>query len=224
MSIIKVDLSKKLHAELGNYLTADYLQFNQSTIPLFRINRNIAKIEDQALNSFKEQKKNAYQVREAGDFKKTGKRPEDIKISVEKIREWEKAGKAKIKRLLLTKNIDEIDPIKKKALDEITGKPTNNEVRRIEQDAVAVQTSVLQRKKLDEWQEIVLGRIKDPKFTFTSSVSKMATLNSTLDYIDNMYRMGSKKGGTVRNVGGVEKFYNSMGEELKIADREQNWP
>ena len=92
------------------------------------------------------QEKNAYRVREAGDFKKTGKRPEDIKIPGKKIEEWEAAGTAKIKRLLLTKNIDEIDPIKKKASDEITGKPTNSAVRRIEEDAVAVQTSVLQRK------------------------------------------------------------------------------
>ena len=212
---LKVDLSRKLHAELGNYLTADYLQFNQSAIPLFRVNRNVDKIKDQALNSFKEQEKNAYRVREAAG---TGKRPEDIVIPGEKIKEWEAAGTAKIERLLKAKSIDEIDPISKNAMDELTGKPTNNQVRRIEQNAVDVQTSVLKRKKLDEWQEIVLGRIKDPRFTFTSSISKMASLNSTIDYIDNIYRMGSKRGGTVRNVGGVEKFFNSMGEEINIGD------
>ncbi len=32
---LAVELSQKVHAELGNYLTADYAQFNQATIPLF---------------------------------------------------------------------------------------------------------------------------------------------------------------------------------------------
>ena len=212
---LKVDLSKKLHAELGNYLTADYMQFNQSAIPLFRVNRNVDKIKDQALTSFKEQEKNAYRVKEAAG---TGKRPEDIKIPGEKIDEFDKAGKAKIERLLKAKNLDEIDPTSQNAIDVTTGKPATNQVRRIEQNAVDIQTSVLKRKKLDEWQEIVLGRIKNPEFTFASSVSKMASLNSTLDYIDNIYRMGSKKGGSVRNVGGVEKFFNSMGDEINIGD------
>ena len=69
---LKVDLSRKLHAELGNYLTADYLQFNQSAIPLFRVNRNVDKIKDKALNSFKEQEKNAYRVREAAGTRRQG--------------------------------------------------------------------------------------------------------------------------------------------------------
>ena len=54
---LKIDMSRKLHAELGNYLTADYLQFNQSAIPLFRVNRNVDKIKDQSLASFMEQEK-----------------------------------------------------------------------------------------------------------------------------------------------------------------------
>ena len=114
---------------------------------------------------------------------------------------------------VLAKNIDEIDPINTNVLDEVTGKPVDKRTARIESDAVTVQTSVLKRKKLDEWQEILLGRIKDPRHTFLSSVSKMASLNSTIDYIDEIARMGSKKGGTVRNVGGVENAVKELVKE-----------
>ena len=212
---LKIDLSRKLHSELGNYLTAEYMHFNQSKIPFFRINRNVDKLKTKSLNSYLEQEKNAYKIREAA---KTGKPVASVVVPEEELVRIGKEGEAKIERLLKAKSIDEIDPINTNVIDEVTGKPVDKRTARIESDAVTVQTSVLKRKKLDEWQEILLGRIKDPRHTFLSSVSKMASLNSTIDYIDEIARMGSKKGGTVRNVGGVEKFFNSVGEEINITE------
>jgi hypothetical protein len=215
---LKIDMSRKLHAELGNYLTAEYMHFNQSKIPFFRINRNIDKLKTKALNSYVEQQKNAYRVQEAARTGKPIAQAGSIEVPAKYEQQALLEGEAKIERLLKAKSIDEIDPINTNVLDEVTGKPVDKRTARIESDAVTVQTSVLKRKKLDEWQEILLGRIKDPRHTFLSSVSKMASLNSTIDYIDEIAKTGSKKGGTVRNVGGIEKFFNSVGEEINITE------
>ena len=92
-----MELSQKLHAELGNYLTADYAQFNQSTIPFFRINRSVAEIKEPALKSYVEQEKNAYRVLEAEKLKI---KPENVIIPEEELFKITKDGKTKIDRYL----------------------------------------------------------------------------------------------------------------------------
>ena len=210
---LSVELSQKLHAELGNYLTADYAQFNQSTIPLFRVNRAVAEIKEPALKSYVEQQKRAYQIAEAEALKKTGKqvRPEDIIVPDKMINEFTSEGSAKIDRYLKAKSLDELEP--KEAVKKILGEP----IKQSEKDAIKIQTSVLKRKKLDEWEEIVLGRIMDPTYNFINSVSKMASLNYTLDYMNTIAKQGSTKSGRVVVEGGVTKFLNSMDEPIDIA-------
>ena len=213
---LAVELSEKLHSELGNYLTADYAQFNQSTIPFFRINRSVAEIKEPALKSYIEQEKNSYRISQAETLKKLpgqqGIRPEDIVIPDAEITKFTREGTSKIDRYLKAKNLDELDP--EKAVEKILGEP----ITKIESDAIAVQTSVLKRKKLDEWEEIVLGRIKDPTYNFINSVSKMASLNYTLDYVNTIAKQGSTKGGSVVVDGGITKFLNSVGEEINIKE------
>ena len=208
---LAVELSQKLNAELGNYLTADYAQFNQSTIPFFRINRSVAEIKEPSLKSYVEQEKNAYRVLEAEKLKV---KPEDIIIPEKKIEQFTKEGSAKIDKYLKAKNLDELYPeqeIKK------TGSESPAEVlAKKEKDAISIQTSVLKRKRLDEWEEIVLGRIKDPIYNFQNTVGKMAALNYTTDYVNIINKQGSKKAGSVVTQGGVTKFLNSIGEEINI--------
>ena len=210
---LAVELSQKLNAELGNYLTADYAQFNQSTIPFFRINRSVAEIKEPSLKSYVEQEKNAYRVLEAEKLKV---KPEDIIIPEKKIEQFTKEGSAKIDKYLKAKNLDELYPeqeIKK------TGSESPAEVlAKKEKDAISIQTSVLKRKRLDEWEEIVLGRIKDPIYNFQNTVGKMAALNYTTDYVNIINKQGSKKAGSVVTQGGVTKFLNSIGEEINIKE------
>ena len=210
---LSVELSQKLHAELGNYLTADYAQFNQSTIPLFRVNRAVAEVKEPALKSYVEQQKRAYQIAEAEALKKTGKqvRPEDIIVPDKMINEFTSEGAAKIEKYLKAKSLDELEP--KEAVKKILGEP----IKQSEKDAIKIQTSVLKRKKLDEWEEIVLGRIMDPTYNFKNSVAKMASLNYTLDYVNRIAKQGSTKSGRVVVEGGVTKFLNSMDEPIDIA-------
>jgi len=223
---LKVDLSKTLHAELGNYLTADYYQFNQATLPLFRVNRNVAAVKEPALKAYMEQEKNAYRIAEAETLKKTpgkeGIKPEDIIIPQKKLDQFSEEGASKIEKYLRAKNLEELDPIRaagtEDGLRRYTGDAPNQATKQAEKDAITIQTSVLQRKKLDEWEEIVLGRVKDPTVTFMSSVSKMASLNYTLDYVNTIAKQGSTKSGSVVVEGGVTKFLNSVGEEINIQE------
>jgi hypothetical protein len=210
---LAVELSQKLHAELGNYLTADYAQFNQSTIPLFRVNRAVGEVKKPALKSYVEQQKRTYQIAEAEALKKTGKqvRPEDIIVPDRMINEFTSEGSAKIDKYLKAKSFDEIEP--QEAVKKILGEP----IKQSEKDAIKIQTSVLKRKKLDEWEEIVLGRIMDPTYNFKNSVAKMASLNYTLDYVNTIAKQGSTKSGRVVVEGGVTKFLNSMEEPIDIA-------
>ena len=218
---LKVELSQKLHAELGNYLTADYAQFNQSTIPLFRVNRATAEIKEPALRSYVEQEKNAYRVAEAASLKKAGKqvRPEDIVIPDKKLNEFTNEGTRKIEGYLKAKNLEELDVINpKEEVKKMVGEGPTQAIKQSEKDAISIQTSVLKRKRLDEWEEIVLGRIQDPTYNFMNSVSKMASLNYTVDYVNAIAKQGSKKGGSVVTQGGVTKFLNSVGEEINIRE------
>ena len=210
---LAVKLSQKLHAELGNYLTADYAQFNQATIPFFRVNRAVAEVKEPALKSYVEQQKRAYRIAESETLKKTGKqiKPEDIIIPDEEIIKFTNEGSAKIDRYLKARNLEELDP--EKAVENILGESA----KQSEKNAISVQTSVLKRKKLDEWEEIVLGRIMDPNYNFINSVTKMASLNYTLDYVNTIAKQGSTKGGRVVVEGGVTKFLNSMNEPIDIA-------
>jgi len=215
---LAVELSQKLHAELGNYLTADYAQFNQSTIPFFRINRSVAEIKEPALKSYVEQEKNAYRVLEAEKLKI---KPENVIIPEEELFKITKDGKTKIDRYLKAKNLEELNLGEIKPEEQVKrmiGEPPNQAVKQTEKDAITIQTSVLKRKKLDEWEEIVLGRIKDPTYNFMNSVSKMASLNYTADYVNTINKQGSKKAGSVVTQGGVTKFLNSVGEEINIKE------
>jgi len=221
---LKVNLSKKLHAELGNYLTADYAQFNQHAIPLFRVNRNVAEIKEPALKAYMEQEKNAYRVSQAETLKKTpgkeGIKPEDIVIPQKKLDEFSQEGTSKIERYLRAKNLEELDSIKASGTEDgmkrHTGDAPDKATKKTEKDGITIQTSVLERKRLDEWEEIVLGRVKDPTVTFMSSVSKMASLNYTLDYVNAIAKQGGKPSGRVVVEGGVTKFLNSIDEPIDI--------
>ena len=211
---LAVELSQKLHAELGNYLTADYAQFNQSTIPFFRINRSVAEIKEPALKSYVEQEKNAYRVLEAEKLKI---KPEDVVVPEKKINEITSEGTRKIEKYLKAKNLKELEEINpEEQIKRMVGEPADQAVKQSEKNAISIQTSVLKRKKLDEWEEIVLGRIKDPTYNFMNSVSKMASLNYTADYVNTINKQGSKKAGSVVTQGGVTKFLNSIGEEINI--------
>ena len=170
---LKKDLSKQLQSEIGNYLTADYRHFDQSIFPFFR--NAAAKVQkEEALKYYvnKEVKKEAL---------KKNVKPEVLKADVKFMNGLRKDGESIIARYLTAKNIDDIDAIRAgQAQELIVGKPKTKLDAKLEDQVIKVNPEVLRDKKLNEFEEIIFGRIKDPKHTYLSSITKMATLNHTL--------------------------------------------
>jgi len=183
---LKKDLSKQLQSEIGNYLTADYRHFDQSIFPFFR--NAAAKVQkEEALKYYvnKEVKKEAL---------KRNVKPEVLKADVKFMNGLRKDGESIIARYLTAKNIDDIDAIRAGQTQElIVGKPKTKLDAKLEDQVIKVNPEVLRDKKLNEFEEIIFGRIKDPKHTYLSSITKMATLNHTLEFMDDVGKLGSQR-------------------------------
>jgi len=70
---------------------------------------------------------------------------------------------------------------------------------------VKINGSILERKVLQPWQEEVYGIVRDPTLTTIASVNKLANVNYTVDFLNNIARNGS----------GIKGFVKT---ELEIAD------
>ena len=55
-----------------------------------------------------------------------------------------------------------------------------------EVDEIRIDNSVLKERVLEPWQRHLLGEVKDPSYTFFSTVSKQAHLNSTLRIMEDI--------------------------------------
>jgi len=187
------EMAQTMRQQMGNYLTAEYKQFNQ--MPFFG-HKVTNEMKTKALRSFTLQAENAHRLSEAKRLKIS---PDQVVVPQKIKDEALEKGAVKIDRFLKAKSIDEVDPGIKNIKDQLTGEPprttpAEKKLAKLEDDAIKLDTSIIKSKKLDEWQEILAGRIRDPRYTFLSSVSKMAGLNYTLDYMDDIARMGSKAG------------------------------
>ena len=193
------EMAQTMRQQMGNYLTAEYKQFNQ--MPFFG-HKVTNDMKTKALRSFVLQAENVHRLSEAKRLKISPDKviiPKEITEVSHPLYKIEEKGLAKIDRFLKAKSIDEIDPGITNVKDELTGKPSRTtsaekQLAKLEDDAIKLDTSIIKSKKLDKWQEILAGRIKDPRYNFLRSVSKMASLNYTLDYMDDIARMGSKAG------------------------------
>ena len=194
---LQSDLSIKLQNEIGNYLTADYRHFDQSIFPFFR-NAAANEQKEKALKYLLDRK---VQTEAAG----RGVKPEIIKADKDFMLKSEEESKKTISRYLTAKSVDDVETIRKaevvagskdvgKAQEKLAGKPRNKAEAKLEDEVIKVNPEILTSKKLNEFEEILYGRITDPKHTYLSSMTKMATLNHTLEFIDDVGKLGSKKG------------------------------
>ena len=195
------DMSKKLQREIGNYLTADYAAF-QKTFPFFRTKAGNARKEE-AINYLIDKRVQ----REANG---RGVAPEVIKQDAKFMEELREEQTKIVARKLKVKSIDEIDASMSDPQKNYTG---NTKQTKLEQETLRINASILKDKKLDELGEILYGKITDPKHTYISTMSKMASLNYTLEFMDDVVKMGNKK-GTGKFVFGKNNFKSGK-EELK---------
>ena len=211
---LKGDLSIKLQNEIGNYLTADYRQFDQSIFPFFR-NAAANEQKEKALKYLLDKR---VQTEAAG----RGVKPSIIKGDEEFMKAAKKESEDKIARYLTAKSIDDIEAIRAaetlgeanvgKAQKYHAGKPRNKVEAKLEDQVIKVNPEILTSKKLNEFEEILFGRITDPKHTYLSSMSKMASLNHTLEFMDDIGKLGSKKSSN------QFVFGDGSGEQSAIRD------
>ena len=55
---------------------------------------------------------------------------------------------------------------------------------------VSIKDAILKKSMVEPWQKELLGEIKDPSYTFFSTVAKQANLNGTLSYMDDIAKIG----------------------------------
>ena len=216
---LQSDLSIKLQNEIGNYLTADYRHFDQSIFPFFR-NAAAKAQKEKALTYFVDREV-------ATEAVKRNVKPEEVLKDIDFMNATRKKGDDTIARYLTARNLDDIDAIRAgqtdiksgDAQEALTGKPRNKAEAKLEDEVIKVNPEVLRNKKLNEFEEIIYGRITDPKHTYLSSISKMASLNHTLEFIDDVGKIGSKKGPNKFVFGktelGKEKIFKDL---LNISD------
>ena len=191
------EVAEKISNELGRYLTTEYKQFNR-LMPLKKY-----KVTDEQIQKATElltaDKTAAY-------IRQNKLPPNTVLNNKERIRIIKEVDD-EINSFLKLKSIDQVDVLDESFKDgvrTVIDKPTKREI-----ESVRVNPGILRDKVLRPWQEELAGVIKDPRYTFYSTVGKQAHLNYTLKYLDDIKKLGST---------GKNKFIFNA-DELSFADR-----
>jgi hypothetical protein len=179
LGALKKGLQKKefdtVFNNLGSYLTTDYKIFMEKN-PLKRygpISENISEIEKLP---------NVIKGKERYVLDKFGKNLTDL--TGDELASVNKQFTIDLDNLLKTRAKDEADVLNKTRERELQ---IGKEINRVSPDP-----SVLIPKVLDPWEQEVYGIIKDPKYTFVSTVGKLANLNYTVKFLDDVEKIGTK--------------------------------
>jgi len=62
-------------------------------------------------------------------------------------------------------------------------------------ESIKINTSILRKKELQEFEEELFGLKRDPVGAYLSTINKQSTLNHTLSYMETINSIGSKEGG-----------------------------
>ena len=153
---------------LGSYFTEEYKRFTK--LPLFSKYKVTNEVRQAAFESLKADKLRAWQLDPANSFK--GKVLEPTKDQLKII---DDAIDKQISDYIKKESLDEANVLDKNfvnGVEEATGKKATKE----EIKAVSLNPSILEKKVAEPWQKILLGEIKDPRYTFHATVSKQAHL------------------------------------------------
>jgi hypothetical protein len=188
------EVAKSIESQLGSYLTSEYKQFNR-LIPLGKYKVTKEQI-DKSIDLLVADKEKAYLLKSKGE-----------PLSIAEKTRIQDSAKKEVEQFLKIKSIDQVDvtdPSFKSGVDTVIDRASKQEI-----EAVKVNPSILNEKVLKPWQEELAGIIKDPRYTFYSTVGKQAHLNYTLRYMDQIDNIGSK---------GPNKFVFNA-EELSNAEK-----
>ena len=168
------EIADGIKENLGKYLNSQYRQF-ESSGPLMKYKPTESQITT-AIESVKANKIKGYQ-----ELNKTT----PTKEVLEKLNQ---EATDEVNQFLKTKSVDEVDILNlRNETGDVLNKATKAEV-----DSVVIKDSVLKNKVLLPWQEELAGLIKDPSYSFYTTVSKQGHLNYTLKYLDDIAKTGSQ--------------------------------
>ena len=165
------ELANILNDQIGTYMTTDYRMHLDMGL--------LSKYKPTAEDLVKAQKSRLDQlIKDPKNFNRT-KQSLDIQ------------AKKDVARFVKKRGLDEI-PLDKMQAKNGDLKEVVNPVTRTEVENIKLNPNILKPKQLEEWQRIVAGEVKDPRYNFYSTVLKQARLNANTKYLNNIYDVLSK--------------------------------
>ena len=173
------EAAETIESQLGSYLTREYKQYNRlNPLKKWQVTAETRSVSKDKLMNHKLQQFEREQIEK-------GLKSSDVKKpSIEELKRMDDLAEKQIDDFLKTKSIDEVDVKStdfKNGSNEAIAKATKEEI-----EAVKLNPSVLEKRVLEPWQEELAGVIKDPRYTFYSTINKQAGLNYTLKYMDDI--------------------------------------
>jgi hypothetical protein len=169
---------------LGTYLTQEYRQFNKlNPLEKWKVTAEQREVAKNLLMKDKIKYFEENQLKK-GIVDSEGKA---VKPLPSELKEMSNKADKQISDFIKAKSIDEVDvnnPNFKNGVNEVMANPTKAEI-----ESVQVNPSILQKRVLDPWQQELAGVIKDPRYTFYSTISKQANLNFTLKFMDDINKI-----------------------------------
>ena len=180
-SSLTKEATDTIESQLGNYLTTEYKQFNKlNPLKKWQVTAETRQVSKDLLMNDKLKSFELEQVRK-GIVDKNGVAVKPLKSELKYMND---TAEKQIDDFLKLKSIDEVDvkaPTFKSGVNEVIDRATKEEI-----ESIALNPSVLENKVLRPWQEELAGIIKDPRYTFYSTVNKQAHLNYTLKFMNDI--------------------------------------
>ena len=176
---------------LGSYLNDEYAKFTK--LPLLRKYKVTDEIRQKAFDLLKADKLKSYALDEKNYYVAGPNKGQLIPPTAEQVKGTQYADEAIEKQIndyIRKESLDEANVFNKNfknGVEEVTGKPATLEERK----AVSLNPSILEPKIAEPWQKELLGQIKDPRYTFHSTVSKQAHLLYGIKYLEDINKAWS---------------------------------
>ena len=184
----------------GRYITTVYEKFEQKGLKFFDDFKTTNEMFTRSRRKYVEGKiKTARREYIDKQLKSLGRSatPEELT----KFKQEANAITPDLKQLL--KEADEVTKnyAKKIAADEVTPyKLSESDLSASDIANVKVDDNILDRQKLNEWQKELFGVIRDPSYTYFSTIGKQANLNYTTEYLNRMAQIGKAPGGFAKTL------------------------
>ena len=184
----------------GRYITTVYEKFEQKGLKFFDDFKTTNEMFTRSRRKYVEGKiKTARREYIDKQLKSLGKSATPEQLA--KFKQEAAAITPNLKQLL--KEADEATKnyAKKIAADEVTPyKLSESDLSASDIANVKVDDNILDRQKLNEWQKELFGVIKDPSYTYFSTIGKQANLNYTTEYLNRMAQIGRAPGGFAKTL------------------------